>query len=69
MSQGMRNETMTFTKAKSACKAIGFTLRKTDYDDYELNLLRTDSRYKAEASYFTDDLQDAVDTATNGVWV
>lgn len=50
--------TITIKKATAYCRSQGFTLRKTDEGKFRLNF-----RGGPEATaYYTDDLQDAVDT-------
>ena len=49
---------MTFSQAKQHAGIVGYTLRKNEYDEYEVH--KKDDRSHI---YFTDDLEDAVDTA------
>lgn len=50
---------LTIKEAKAIIRALGMTLRKTEYGDFRVNYY-----YAGEPSaYYTTDLQDAVDTA------
>ena len=50
---------MTKKTATAILSDLGFTLKKTDYDDYRINV-----RGGSEATaYYTPDLDDAVNTA------
>jgi hypothetical protein len=61
---------MTKTQAIQAIRALGMAVRPTGFGSelrvsYKMPDLSEDSRLRAEASaYYTDDPQDAVDTAT-----
>lgn len=49
---------MKITDARKQLKEVGVTLKKNEYDEFEVRL----SGAPKSQIYFTDDLQDAVDT-------
>ena len=53
---------MTFSAARVACRALGFTLRRTGHGA-EMVLYRLGTNEEAPDSYFTHDPADACGTA------
>jgi hypothetical protein len=52
---------MSYTQAKTIIKSLGFTFKKTDYNEYRINI----KGGSEDTAYYTNDLQDAIDTASN----
>ena len=50
---------MRLTEARRQLRAIGWTIRRLAAGDYRVNV----SRGKESSAYYTEDLDDAVDTA------
>lgn len=54
---------LTFTAAKTACRELGFTLRKTTPGESEMVLYLVGTGQDSPSAYFTDDPADALGTA------
>ena len=56
-------ENLTFTDAKRACRALGFTLRRTIPGESEMVLYLIGTGADSPSAYFTDCPADALGTA------
>jgi hypothetical protein len=53
---------ITQAEAKTFCQSLGMTFRKTECGDFRVAFLAA-GRYNENSAYYTDDIEDACNTA------
>lgn len=54
---------MTMQQARTVCRDLGFSLRRTEWSEFRLAPLGTTPAVAEAQAYYASDLADAIDTA------